>query len=495
MNGCFLARHAAATGFSTALIEKNDFGCGVTSRSTRLIHGGLRYLESFQFGVVRESLHDRRLWLDEFPGQVKPLQFLIPVYQGDRRAPWYIHVGLAMYGYLSRDPELDDYERLSANDLASLEPGLDAEQLRSAFLYYDAQVTYPERVCLEAALQAEAKGAEVRNHTAATEMLIEDGRVAGVRTEEGEEIRAKIVINAAGAWVDQVRGLAQGGRRRELLTRLNGTHIVVEPFEGAPDHAVYHEARSDGRPFFIVPWRRLLLIGTTETPYDGDPDCVLATEREIRYLIEESIGLFPAAELTRDSVLYAYAGSRPLLHADSKSSMNSASRDHAVYDHEREESLPGLISMVGGKLTTAPSFAAAALAEAAKKLGRPAPGPPPRLGKGVAPTDSRMAELYGARTADVERYIGEDGRRLAPAVQGADVAVGEILYSVEREKARTLADVLLRRTGLAYEARYADDWPRAVAEILSERLQWSESDIERELDAYESELKRTLTRL
>ncbi len=494
MNGAFLVRHAALAGFSAALIEANDFGCGVTSRSTRLIHGGLRYLESFQFRVVRESLHDRRFWLDEFPGQVRQLQFLIPVYRTDRRRPLYIHAGLALYGLLSRDPELDDYSRLSPADLHRLEPGLDDHDLRSAFLYYDAQVTYPERVCLEAALQAETAGAYVRNHTAAAELSIEGGRVVGVRTDAGEEIRARLVVNAGGAWVDKVRSLAAAGEPHKLLTRLNGAHIIVEPFEGAPDHAVYHEARSDGRPFFIVPWRRLLLIGTTETPYDGDPDRVLAEDREIDYLVREANHMFPGAGLTRDSVRYAYAGSRPLLHVDSTSGFNSASRGHAVFDHEHEEGLPGLLSMVGGKLTTAPSFAAEALAAAAKKLGKPDPGPPPRLSAGVAPTESRLAELYGPRTAEVERYIGESGHRLAPLVDGADVTVGEALFAVEREKARTLGDVMLRRTGLAYEAGYRDEWARSVAESISENLQWSERDVERELDSYRAELGRTLTR-
>ena len=494
VNGCFLARHAANRDFSVALIEKNDFGCGVTSRSTRLIHGGLRYLESFQFGVVRESLHDRRFWLDEFPGQVRPLQFLIPVYKGDRRPPFYIHMGLALYGLLSRDPELDDYSRLSREDLERLEPGLDVHDLRSAFLYYDAQVTYPERVCLEAALQAEAAGALVRNHTEASELLVEAGRVVGVRTRSGEEIRARIVVNAAGAWVDRVRGLAREPESRPLLTRLNGAHIIVERFENAPDHAVYHEARSDGRPFFIVPWRGLLLIGTTETPYEGDPDCVLAEEGEIDYLLKEANAMFPHVNLERAAVRYSYAGSRPLLRADAGSNFNSASRDHAMFDHGEEEGLDGLFSMVGGKLTTAPSFAATALAEAAKKLGRPDPGSPPRLASGTAPLESRRAEIYGPRTAELERYLGEDGHRIAPAVDGAEVTVGEILFAVEREKATTLGDILLRRTGLAYEADYSMQWPRTVAESISEILQWNESDVERELAAYEAELARTITR-
>ena len=492
VNGCFLARHAASEGFSVALLEKDDFGAGVTSRSTRLIHGGLRYLESGQFRVVRESLHDRRLWLDELPGLVRPLQFLIPVYKGDRRPAWYLHVGLAMYGFLSRDPELREYRRLSRSDVAALEPGLDGERLKAAFLYFDGQVANPERACLELALQAEEGGARVENHHAATDLLIENGRVTGVRTSRGEEIRAAITVNAAGAWVDRVRGMAEGFPDKRLLSRLNGAHIIVERFQDAPDRAVYHEARSDGRPFFIVPWRGLLMVGTTETPYDGDPDRVTATEQEIEYLVAEANHLFPKTQLTRASVLYAYAGSRPLLYADTKD-FNAASRDHAIYDHEEEESLPGLLSMVGGKLTTAPSFAAHALAAAAKKLGREAPGRPPRLTRGTTPEESRLSEIYGPRTAELERWIGEDGHRRAPVVDEAETTVGEVLFGVEREKATTLGDLLLRRTGLTLEAGYRPEWAQAVAEIVREKLGWTDEDVARELGAYEDELARTLS--
>jgi len=491
VNGTFLARHAASLGYSVALLEKDDFGAGVTSRSTRLIHGGLRYLESGQFRVVKESLHDRRLWLDEFPGQTRPMQFLIPVYKGDTRPAWYLNIGLFMYGYLSRDPELDDYQRLSAADLKALEPGLDQANLKAGFLYFDGQVAHTERTCLELALQAEQLGARVENHHGVADLLIEKGRVIGARTTRGEEIRASVTVNAGGAWVDQVRSMAEGVPDAKLLSRLNGAHIFLERFENAPDHAVYHEARSDGRPFFIVPWRGLLMIGTTETPYDGDPDRVLALEKEIDYLVQESNHLFPEAGITRDSVLYSYAGSRPLLHAKTKN-FNSASRDHAVYDHEAEENLPGLLSMVGGKLTTAPSFAAHALEVAAKKLGRPDPGPSPRLTKGVAPEDSRLGEIYGPRTAELQRWIGEDGRRLAPALDGSETTVGEILFGVEHEKATTLGDVMIRRTGLTFQPGYQPDWPRNVAEIISEKLQWTESDVERQLADYRDELDRTL---
>lgn len=495
INGCSLARHAAEKGFRVALLEKDDFGAGVTSRSTRLIHGGLRYLESFQFGVVKESLHDRRAWLDEFPGIIDPQPFVIPVYKEDSRPPWYIYTGLKLYGMLSRDAELGACQRISAEEIEHLEPGLDRKNLRAAFRYFDCQATYPEKLCVEMALRAEAAGATVRNHTPVTEFLREGSRVVGVKCGD-EEFRGKLVVNAAGAWVDQVRQLLSADfASRPLLSRLNGAHIVARPFPGAPQNAVYHEARSDKRPFFIVPWRRLYLIGTTETPYDGDPNRVLATEPEIDYLLSEFSQLFPHTSLKREDLCYAYAGSRPLVHANS-SNMNKASRGHGVYDHEAEDGIPGMLSMVGGKLTTARSFAAETMKAAVAKLGIPDPGPLPVAPGRSYTADDRLAELYGGRAREIDVMIEQDpDRMMKPAAPGAPATVAEVLYAVQREKAQTLGDILLRRTGLAYEADYDSDWPKAIAETVAGPLQWDSSATAKAVADYESELERTLIRL
>jgi glycerol-3-phosphate dehydrogenase len=495
INGCSLARHAAEQGFRVALLEKDDFGAGVTSRSTRLIHGGLRYLESFQFGVVKESLHDRRAWLDEFPGIVDPQPFVIPVYKEDSRPAWYIHTGLKLYGMLSRDAELGTCQRISADEVEHLEPGLDRKNLRAAFRYFDCQATYPEKLCVEMALRAETAGGTIRNHTAVSGFLREGSRVVGVKCGE-EEFRGKLVVNAAGAWVDEVRTLLSPDyASHPLLSRLNGAHIVARPFPGAPQNAVYHEARSDKRPFFIVPWRRLYLIGTTETPYDGDPDRVMPTESEMGYLMTEFNQLFPHTSLKREDLCYAYAGSRPLVHANS-SNMNKASRGHGVYDHEAEEGVGGLLSMVGGKLTTARSFAAETMKAAVAKLGIPDPGPLPVAPGRSYTADDRLAELYGGRARVIDRMIEQDpDTMMKPAAPGAPATVAEVLYAVQREKARTLGDILLRRTGLAYEADYDPDWPKAIAETIAGPLQWDSSATAQAVADFESELERTLIRL
>ena len=488
INGCALARLAAANGFSAALLEKNDFGCGVTSRSTRLIHGGLRYLESARIGLVRESLRERRALLRNYPGQVKIQPFLIPVYKPDTRRPFYISAGLHLYQWLGGGGELGEFKRLSAREVSSLAPALDTRDLLAGFLYHDCQAVYPERLSLEMALQAEEAGAAIHNHTKVDGFLVGANRVEGVRATgpAGElTLRARLVINAAGPWIDSLRALLPGGTQKPLVTRLNGAHIVTRLFPGAPSAAVYHEARSDGRPFLVIPWRGLCLIGTTETPFEGDPDRVAPTEREILYLLDEANGLFRGAHLTRESVLYAYAGSRPLLRVR-KGSMNKASRDHSIYDHQAEEGLQGLLTLAGGKLTTAPAFAREALKIAALKLGA---SPPRDLEtaislEGVSP---RLAEIYGPRSPHVSEFIHKTVRGSVPALSGPETTVGEIVYAVEHEKARTLGDIMFRRTGLAFDPAHKPSWPRKVLEIAAGSKGWTEADQDQALADYQGE--------
>lgn len=495
VNGCALARAAARRGLRTALLEKRDFGAGITSRSTRLIHGGLRYLESLQFSLVRESLRDREALLREFPGQVAPQPFLLPTYARDSRPPWYLALGLTLYRALASGGSLPPHRRVSASETLSLLPGLDPRGLSGSFEYYDCQAVYPERLALEMALQAAEAGADVRNHARVTAFLTSGSRVQGVRFDgpDGErECRARLVVNAAGAWVDSVLGLLPCGRTRPLLTLVNGVHIVVREFSGAPRHAVYREARSDGRPFFIVPWRGLYLIGTTETPFEGDPDRTLPSEDEIGYLVREANDLFPGASVRRESILYSYSGSRPLLRSGS-GSLNRASRGHEIIDHERSDRIGGLLTMAGGKLTTAPSFARATLRRVEAKLGltpssaRPSPSAP-----SLEEVPPRIARIYGARAPELLRYLDSDAELARPVADGCETTRGEVLFAIEREKARTLGDILLRRTGLAFDPCYSPSWAERTAEICASASGWNHARMADVLRDYEAELSGTL---
>ncbi len=492
INGAALAELAVHNGYDTVLLERRDFGAGVTSRSTRLIHGGLRYLEHGHVGLVRESLRERESLLADYPDQVRPLAFLIPVYERDTRAPWWIRVGLEAYQLIGHSHRMPRHQHLSARETLALEPGLEPRGLRAGFVYYDAQAIYPERLALEMALAAEAGGAEVRNHAPVVALTGGAGEVTGVRVEDGAEYRARLVVNAAGAWADEVRRL-QDASAQPLLSLVNGTHIVTGAFAGAPERAIYHEARADRRPFFVVPWRDLWLIGTTETPHVGDPEAVAPQPAEVEYLVRETNLLFPEARLTADAVLYAYAGSLPLLRATG-SNAQSMTREHGIYDHDKEEGVRGLVTLLGGKLTTARAFAALALGQIAVKLGRPAPHRKAIPAAGATTAPSRLRAIYGRQAGAIvalEKEQPELQRRLCAA--NATTAA-EIVHSVRSEKARTLGDLLLRRTGAAFGPCLGLDCAPEAARVAAPLLGWDEAATGRAVTDYHQELDRTLLR-
>ena len=496
INGCALAREAAQAGLRVALLEARDFGAGVTSRSTRLIHGGLRYLESFRFSLVRESLRDRATLLREFPGIVRPQPFLLPVYRSDSRARWYIACGLALYRLLSADGTLPAPRRISASELLALLPGLDPDGLVGGFEYFDCQAVFPERLALEMAMQGESAGADIRNHARVTGLLLRDSRVEGVRFEGpggSGELRSRLVVNATGAWVDQLLELARRDASEPLLSLVNGAHIVVRDLPGAPRHAVYREALADRRPFFVIPWRGLRLIGTTETLFTGDPAVTLPQESEIRYLLREANALFPAAGLTRGDVLYAYSGSRPILKSP-QDDLNRASRDHALVDHEKAEGISGLLTMAGGKLTTAPSFAKSALRRIARMLEISTAAVAPAQPHTLNGAPSEFAALYGPRWHEVQDAIEADPDMARPLADGSSTKRGQVLYAIEHEQATTLADVMLRRTGAAFEPGYERSWAEAAADVAAGRLGWDRAERERALEEYDTELAQTLLR-
>ncbi len=495
INGCALALAATRRGLQVALLEKRDFGAGTTSRSTRLIHGGLRYLESFQFSLVRESLRAREALLSRFPGQVVAQPFLLPTYASDARPAWYLGIGLCLYRLLAAGGGFPAHRRVDARETLRLLPGLDQDGLTGSFEYYDCQAIYPERLALEMALQACDAGADVRNHARVTGFLSAGSRVEGVRVEGpngDDELRCRLVVNATGVWADRLLEPLRRGASRPLLSLVNGSHIVIRKLPGAPRHAVYREARSDRRPFFMVPWRGVHLIGTTEIPFDGDPDCTLPGEAEVEYLIRESNALFPQAGIRRDAVMYAYAGSRPLLRADSDD-LNRASRGHQIVDHERTEGIEGLLTMAGGKLTTALSFADETLQAVTRKLNlKPAPSKPPPEVPDTQEIHPRLAAVYGPRSSELLSYLASSPERTRPLAPGCDTTRGEILFAVQREKAHTLGDILLRRTGLAFDPDYERSWVHATAETCAPTLGWDTSRVEREVSAYDAELATTL---
>jgi glycerol-3-phosphate dehydrogenase len=372
INGAGIARDAAMRGLKVLLIDKGEPGGATTSASTRLIHGGLRYLEHFEFGLVRESLREREILLRIAPHLVRPLAIAIPIYKQSKRGRLTIRAGMMLYDLLSWGKSLPRHQMLSRAETLERWPGLNPEELVGSALYYDAQVEFPERLVLENVRSARAFGADVLTHTRVTNLTVENGRVSRIEFvgEDGQKrfAGAEVFINAAGPWIDLVLGRAPV-KSPKLIGGTKGCHLVVAPFPGAPANAIYLEARSDGRPIFIIPWNKLFLIGTTDVRFEGDPDEVTCEPWEIDYLLSETNIAVPAAKLTRNSILYTYSGVRPLPVTAEKDEQ-SITRRHFIREHPQ---LPNLLSIVGGKLTTYRSLAEECVDLIFRKLGKNSP--------------------------------------------------------------------------------------------------------------------------
>jgi glycerol-3-phosphate dehydrogenase len=514
INGAGIARDATLRGLSVLLVDKDDVGAGTTSRSTRLVHGGLRYLEHFEVPLVRESLRERERLLRIAPHLVHPLSFLLPIYEGHRRGPALIRMGMMAYDALSLDKSLERHRMLSAAEALAREPGLRREGLRGAAAYYDAQAEYPERLALENALDARRLGAVVLPYMRV--LALEHGapgRITGVALRDelhGDEHRARgaLVVNAAGPWVDAVLGeLAPGDG---LIGGTKGSHLVVEPFPGAPREAVYSEAVEDGRPYFVVPWSGRYLIGTTDTRYDGDLDDVVATDEEVDYLIAATNRLIPDAELTPAQVLYTYAGVRPLPVGGGRDGEEGAiTRNHVIHDHASGGPGPanpeGLLSIVGGKITTYRRLAEETVDAVVKKLDRRAPKcrtheiPLPggtaypfsgfrerfRASSGLSVESAdRLLRIYGTRAAEVLDVAAAVPALREPFDSETGALGAEVLFALGSELAETLTDVVQRRTLVGYGPDVGLEAIEAAAAIAVRHAGWSEERAAREVDVF-----------
>ena len=506
INGAGVARDAAGRGLRVLLLDQGDLGGGTTAWSSRLIHGGLRYLEYGEVGLVRESLRERETLLRVAPHLVRPLPLLVPVYEGQRRGPATVRAGMLAYDLLSLGKSLPRHRMLAPAEALRLTPGLNPDGLRAAALFYDAQVTYSERLAVENAIAARECGARVLTYARARRLLVEDGCAAGVEFEDlvgggTHAARSPVVLNAAGPWVDAV--LAEGGARGpRLVGGTKGSHAVVARFGGAPEAALYVEARADARPFFIIPWDGKLLLGTTDERFAGDPGAARATRPELEYILRETNRALPAARLTEGDVLYAYAGVRPLPFSGARPA-GAVTRRHFI----RAADVRGLYSLVGGKLTTYRSLAAEATDTVFRALGRTPP--PCRTAReplpGAAVADyaafaaefgresvlgprsaARVLSVYGARAAGVERLAREHAA-LRECLSEETASVGaEVVHAFREELAETLADCLLRRTMTGLNGRLGLDAAGRAARLAQQFLGWDDRRAAHELESYEN---------
>ncbi|MGQ9697845.1 MAG: glycerol-3-phosphate dehydrogenase/oxidase [Armatimonadota bacterium] len=508
--GCGIARDAALRGMRVALVEQLDFGWGTTARSTRLAHGGLRYLEMLDFGMVREGLREREVLFRQAPHLVQPLQFLTPVYEGDPHGPLGVRAGMLLYDWLYRGHSVPTHRMLSRQEVLALEPGLNPEGLRGGALYYDGQIAFPERLCIECLVDAVNNGAQAANRARVEGFLREGQRVVGVRVRDVEdgrvyEVRARVVINAAGPWADRIVRLADP-KAQPLLRTTKGIHLIVPRFT---ERAVVMLARSDARLFFTVPWEGTSLVGTTDTDYDGDPGILSAAGDEVEYLVRETSRVFPKADLS--TVHYTTAGVRPLVLAKGVSA-SRVSRRHKVHDHA-SDGLPGLITVLGGKITTYRAVAEDAVTAAVRRLGmsarcvteqEPLGGGPiedvsalvdvavSRYGgpRGFTRDQAKnLVRAYGLRYEEVAELALSDPALRQPVCEGAPEIMAQVAYAASKEMARSLSDALLRRTGVGLRPGHGLAGARQAATVMGRVLGWDVDRIYSEVQEYRDELK------
>jgi glycerol-3-phosphate dehydrogenase len=498
INGAAIAREAALAGFKVLIVERGDIGGGTSAASSRLIHGGLRYLEHAELGLVRESLRERERLLANAPHLVEPLELCIPVYSGARRGRWQIGVGLALYDLLSAGKSLPSRRLFRRDELLAKLPGLNRERLVGGASYYDAQVRYPERLVLENVRDAIDHGAMLETYTRVTRVRVEHGRATGVDLISGRGrggARAPLIVNAAGPWVDEVLGPIQHTR---LIGGTKGSHIVVPPFAGAPPVGVYVEAGADHRPFFILPWNELLLIGTTDERYEGDPGAADIDARERAYLANETERVFPGAAGLVGRVLYTHTGVRPLPHQP-RGAEGAITRRHVIRRHRAAR---GLYSIVGGKLTTHRALAEDVLHKLRHELprpvrpdvtrGRPLPGALAAADRDVLLADlqdrfggrqaQRLLRVYGKAAADVAALAQrpELGERLGDS----DVLTAELVHALTNELAVTLIDLLQRRCMAGLDADFGLRAAPAAADALTRLGIWDAARATDELASY-----------
>jgi glycerol-3-phosphate dehydrogenase len=503
INGVAVARQCARAGKHTLLVEQNDFASGVTSRSTRIIHGGLRYLEHGELSLVRESLREREALLRERSHLVHPMHFLLLLNETSQRSAMKVRAGLWLYQRMAgKSSANDSYEM----ELKQLERALDAGHRWSSFNYEDAQCEFPERLVAEWLMEAVDAGAVVRNHTEALAVDVAHGRVRGVLLRDqitGRDARvdAGWVINCSGPWADRVCQRSAIRMDQPMLGGVRGSHIVLARFPGSPSAAIYTEA-ADGRPIFVIPWNDQILVGTTEVADNGDPAKAVPSADEINYLVRSVAQLFPKAKLSALSVKHAFAGIRPLPYSpDNRPS--AVTRRHILHDHTGEGAAH-MLSVIGGKLTTAASLAR----DCARKIGLTAAEPNTmaigpgaaldpilddavleiaRIGAVSEETARGMVEWHGKRAADIARTALVSAELRALICPHTSHVIAEVVEAYRRECAVTLGDVLLRRVPVALGACWSESCSREAALRIGAVLGWNEHTMGANLENFEME--------
>ncbi len=511
ISGAAVARDAARRGLRTGLIEARDFAEGTSSRSSRLIHGGLRYLEHFEFDLVFEASQERRTLLRIAPHLVRPLEFLFPIFDTGRIGKLKLDAGMWLYDALSLFRNVERHQMLRREEVLEREPGLRTEGLLGGARYFDAQVD-DARLVITTVIAAAEAGAAVANRIEAVGVDTGDWpghRISARDAESGDEwtIDALSVVNATGPWAEETLRRA-GTATPARITPSRGSHVHVRRERLGHSRAFIFESPKDGRIMFVLPWRDLTLIGTTDDFHSGPPEDVAATPEDVRYLLESTNHLFPEARLTVEDVLSAWAGLRPLV---APSDDEGAAEGEVSREFRVDEEPPGFFTLTGGKLTSHRAMAeetvdrvGAFLARAGVKPRRrcdtakvPLPGGKFRdAGRlheevrrraaevGIAPAGAdRLARAYGTRAGTLVELVRARPELSEPILETRPHILAEAEYAARAEMAVHVEDVLYRRTHVGLETRQGtEEAARRVAGVMAAGLDWGAEDCAEEVE-------------
>ncbi len=487
ITGAGILREAGRAGLRALLVEQRDFAWGTSSRSSKLVHGGLRYLKEGKLRLTRSAVSERERLVAEGPGLVERLGFLLATYEGESPGPLTYRAGLSLYDLLAVRWSHQHYE---AQDFRMLAPHIARRGLKGGFRFGDAQ-TDDARLVLRVLQEAVAAGASALNYAAVTGLVRERGTVTGVRLEDRErgraaDVAARVVVNATGAWADRLRTELGAAPR---IRPLRGSHLTVPAWRFPLAQAVTVAHPRDQRPVFFIPWEGVTLIGTTDVDHDGPlADEPAASAAEVRYLFEAVEAEFPSLGVTPADVMASFAGVRPVINTG-KADPSRESRDHAVWDED------GLLTVTGGKLTTFRLMALDAMRAAGRRLPRlRVPRTRTRVLDAVSPhlpaaaaalDDDARRRLIGRYGAHAAALVAAAAPGELGAVPGARTLWAELRWAARNEAVRHLDDLLLRRVrlGLLLPDGARDLLPD-VRRVCQAELRWSDARWEDEVAAY-----------
>jgi glycerol-3-phosphate dehydrogenase len=483
--GVGVAIDAASRGYDILLLEQHDFGKGTSSRSTKLAHGGVRYLEQGDVGLVMDALKERGLLLQNAPHLVHDLAFVVPNYEW-WEAPFY-GMGLKLYQLLAGKYGFGTSRLLSREETLERLPTIKTDGLRGGAIYYDGQFD-DARLLIHMALTAHEQGAALLNYVEVTGVTKDtQGFVNGVTAREmesGEELRprAKVVINATGAFADNLRKKAEPSAS-PMIAPSQGIHLVFKSEFLPGQSAIMVPHTSDGRVLFAIPWHDHVLVGTTDTPLDAASLEPVAMESEIEFILSTA-GQYLAKTPTRDDVLSVFAGIRPLVRAEGVANTASLSRDHIIHIDAS-----GLVTVCGGKWTTYRHMAEDCVDQAATVAQLPEkPCATQHLrihGHHSAATEQGSLSMYGSDAPHIRKLIESDSRLGETLHPELPYVKAEVIWAVRHEMARTVEDVLARRTrALFLNARAAIEMSVQVAELIAPELGWNDKAKRKQLDAF-----------